>query len=148
MADLRTTKIIRTRKFLKRWSIPILLGAVGHASKAIFDWTPINALISLFQAFTSLIDKPEDYLNSHPTIKFLSGWVAGPLTLGVAAYIVVKFGPINWFINWLFPDPPPFVFSDLDERRRSTMTLLRLEGNYIPDVPIRSFQCFGRAANW
>jgi hypothetical protein len=121
------------RELWKSFTLPALLALLGICLRLFFDYQPINALTNWLQASWLLFTNQqalEAWISNHPTIQWLIGWVASPTVLFVLGWAIAKLPPTKWFIDRIFPDPPTFVFADLNAEREATM--MRLDRSTIP----------------
>lgn len=131
MADNQTNTVLKRRSAAKTGGFALFGGGLGLVLKAAFGFEPADAFFSSLQAVTDWFSGIRLWLDAHPDLR---GWLVGPVALGLLFLAVSKSG---WFrggvLDRLFPDPPPFVRSDLDEAR-SRERMITLEGPSLPFV--------------
>ena len=130
MADRRTTSILRRRARAKTVGFVLFGMLLGLALKLLLDFQPVEAFSNVAESLTGWVPALGVWLEAHPDIR---AWVAGPVALGVACLVLAVTPWGRTVLNRLFPDPPPFVRSSLDEARHRDR-VLSLEGPPLPFV--------------
>jgi hypothetical protein len=128
-----TLRRIEKRRRWKSLALPTLFAMAGIGLKIFFGYQPVEAFVNWLEAGWLLLANQQsldEWIADHPAIQWLIGWVAAPIMLFVLAWVVVKLPPVRWLIDRIFPDPPIFVFADLDAEREATMT--RLDRRALP----------------
>lgn len=111
---------VKSRQLTKKWTIPIILGVVGLALHVLTGFAPIEAIIDVGAWLTLAVDGVNDWLRSEPLV----GLISAPLLGVVAGLAIVRIPYVSGLLDRVFPDPPAFVFSDLELERNVTMIAL------------------------
>jgi hypothetical protein len=125
MADSLTDTVLKRRSAAKTGGFALAGVGLGLLLKAAFGFEPADAFFSSIESLTDWFSGVKTWLDANPDVR---GWIVGPVALGL---LFLGFANIGWLrrnlLDRFFPDPPPFVRSDLDEARRREQ-MLSLEG--------------------
>ena len=126
MADLATKRRLARRAWWKHWGLPLLAAVAALFATAFLDYRPLAALFNLAQVvlLATVNSSETELIAGHPILQRLLDWIAAPAVWFVLTLGFVSLPPIRYFINYILPDPPAFVFGDLDEQRRRSKILI------------------------
>lgn len=127
MADQLTLEMLGERRRWRSYFVAVLGVVSGLAAKALFGFSPLEALLNGLQPVTGLAPWIKAWLLQDSVGKAVASWSAAPLGLCLLGLAVTRLRSVKAMLLWIFPDPPPFVSADLDALRRRTMTNLERE---------------------
>jgi hypothetical protein len=125
LGDDRTKRILKRRHTAKLWGTAAAGGIIGAVLEWAFDWKPVAFVRENLQDLQSLAESVGLFLPQAGTweyhlVELASAPVAGIL-LGL---MLARLPRGRAVLDRLFPDPPPFLRSDLAAERTRTMTLV------------------------
>jgi hypothetical protein len=109
--------VLRVRRFWKVWGFPIFSAFVGIACFLLFDFSPLNSFLNLGGSALLLFDELDNWLRAQPIARA----IAAPVVFAAFARAFVSWPRIGSFFDHIFPDPPSFIFGDLELERKNTM---------------------------
>lgn len=120
MADQRTLQILKKRKYCKALAFVLFGLIIGLVLEFFLNYRPIAFLLNYFQGLTVLFPgfDLKKSLSDYP-------FVIAPLSYTIISFGLYKLPWVTLTINRIFPDPPRFVKSSLDEAREKSMFFMR-----------------------
>jgi len=126
MADSATDQWLARRARWKLWGPPLCAAAAALGAAALLGYHPVAALFNLVQNLLLAVAGRSEVtlIAGQPVLQRLIDWIAAPVVWFALTLGIVSFGPVRRAIDRIFPDPPPFVLSDLEGQRRRSMILI------------------------
>ncbi|MEZ5710133.1 MAG: hypothetical protein R3E02_12180 [Blastomonas sp.] len=121
MADRRTARLLR-QSALRRTALPVALAAVlGLVLRFAIGFEPAGGLLQIFGVAVESLPAIKQWLAGSAEGKFVTTWLSAPIVTGFVTAGAIAAPPVKAWLQRVFPDPPPFVRSDLEERRNARM---------------------------
>jgi len=119
----------RVRRAVKLWALPALAAIVGLILRLRHGYAPVDILLDWVGALPDLATPRREIPSRYPAVYEALSWVAAPLLFAVLAAMLVRLLKWTGLLDRFFPDPPSFVFADLDAERAAAS---RLMGGLVP----------------
>lgn len=125
MADSRTKSVLKRRRAVKVAGFALAGVMLGIVLRAVFGFEPVEAFFNSIQTITGWFPRSKVWLDENPGVR---GWLVGPGAFGLLFLSVASLRQFRrQVLDVRFPDPPPFVASDL-EAARGRERMISLEG--------------------